>query len=153
MSEFPAPPPSACPYHAAQWGGYTNPGCSSSLFSSVAGRLRAARAAHRSEVHRGDGAPVVPAVQDLSDTFEAQYEVLNAIGTGSYATVRACRRRDTGEMFAVKCFTCKDYTPKQREFLRREVTMMQKVGSRYPACHAPCGAPAFLSPRVPRVCS
>lgn len=62
--------------------------------------------------------------------FEATYEMLDMIGKGTYATVYRCRHRLSGDMFAVKVFNTRDFTPKQMATLRKEAAIMTRVGTR-----------------------
>lgn len=63
-------------------------------------------------------------------SFLSDYEMLEQIGTGTYATVYKCRHRGTGTMYAVKVFESRDYTPKQMAALRKEADIMAKVRRR-----------------------
>ena len=59
--------------------------------------------------------------------FESTYEMLDMIGRGTYATVYRCRHRLSGDMFAVKVFNTRDFTPKQMATLRKEAAIMTRV--------------------------
>lgn len=93
---------------------------------------------------------VVCAGQAKARSFEAQYEVLEVIGSGSYATVRKCRHKKSREVFAVKIFKVKDITEKQRKLLSREVALMRKVGLRPCAPRAGWGPPSRRLRPLPR---
>jgi serine/threonine protein kinase len=54
-----------------------------------------------------------------------RYELLQVIGQGTYGTVRKCRNRSTGEIFAVKSIP-KNKVP-DMELLRKEVDLLSQV--------------------------
>jgi serine/threonine protein kinase len=40
--------------------------------------------------------------------FETKYSLLEKLGEGSNGVVRRCKKKETGELFAVKSFTLED---------------------------------------------
>ena len=52
--------------------------------------------------HYGDARVITEGQVGNKADFEAAFEVGDVVGRGRFSTVRAVRRRDTGEMFACK---------------------------------------------------
>ena len=64
-------------------------------------------------------------VADELSNVKEKYKILEILGTGSYGTVRKCKDRQTGEMYA--CKTIKKAKVDNVQNLRREISILETV--------------------------
>eukprot|EP00303_Exanthemachrysis_gayraliae_P008394 CAMPEP_0205999402 /NCGR_PEP_ID=MMETSP1464-20131121/829_1 /ASSEMBLY_ACC=CAM_ASM_001124 /TAXON_ID=119497 /ORGANISM="Exanthemachrysis gayraliae, Strain RCC1523" /LENGTH=375 /DNA_ID=CAMNT_0053372601 /DNA_START=16 /DNA_END=1143 /DNA_ORIENTATION=- len=73
------------------------------------------------------GFPGRPKVRGLNLAFDRKYDIGEVLGHGSYATVRKCTLRTTGEVRAVKMIDKRKVQPSIRKSLEAEVQILKMM--------------------------